>query len=66
MSLNSDSEGASMSKEGKVKTDAASTLLTSTPKSSLKSESFVRKIETEKIVVNLSSNLSFGVVLMVY
>jgi hypothetical protein len=60
MSLNSDSEGASGLKEGKVKTDAPSTSAL-TPKTSLKGESFARKIETEKIVVNhkLPTTFSF-------
>lgn len=58
------------SKEGKVKTDVSATstkfdLSSSTPKSSHKSESFIRKIiETEKIVVkNIFWQLLFGVFL---
>lgn len=71
MSLNPDESALSTSsKEGKVKTDVSATstkfdLSSSTPKSSHKSESFIRKIiETEKIVVkNIFWQLLFGVFL---
>ena len=70
LSLNADESAlSSSSKEGKVKTDASATstkldLSSSTPKSSHKSESFIRKIiETEKIVVK---HYFFGVFLSLY
>lgn len=56
-SSNDDSPGAV--KEGKVKQLPESSTknvdLTSTPKASLKTENFKRKLDTEKIVVNIES-----------
>lgn len=59
----SNDESSSVVKEGKIKQTPESSKvdLTATPKASQKTESFKRKNETEKIVVNMRFFCLFGV-----